>query len=996
MQKMTSEIVEKIREYSDGEKGEWTHYTYREPNDEWRVPPSKFGDFIHYYCNVIDNLKGLWDGSANPPSLAERNLNDMPVVFKFSLKFLVEENRESKYPAGTASSRTLSDKNEFLQLCPKKFLKEVIHVCQVCLLDTLEIEDNEIIRASIRYPDKKTRDLIAGSYYDCVELWIQFCDCGTDVRTQTGKLYKRVIDTLNRRNSIRYLPQTPKDTWEQMLNKDILTAPLLMYGSSLDRGLVPLKYQGTVDFIEEITDDIDYIPLEEAFNPSKHEYFTKYSADTELLKSAEDLITWLPLFFSVRYNTRITLPKEEQKRATPKQGNKTVPATQNIHPALGNVDELANKFLDMINPLKVFDTPIWLDIGRALYTTYNGSDIGRQHWINFTNKGAETKKIGKDENAARLNICEERWNMLGTDGRITIRTLADYARMYPRKVEGQDKSDRKQKSEFDDWFEGWVDEAMEMIPGNQPNEVAIAAYRRFWFRYRYGSSKTGKVGGRHVWHMYRKDTGDWIESDAAETELRKDMIDSFRSDIRKYTEKLRQANYSSDYDRDKADDKIKALKKISDKLGDLPYVDKIIRLMKLRFGCDLDFHRIFDSNSNLTKFVNGVVEVVDDDYLLPGDEVIVFRSVKGEDYLSMSTKIRFPEKAAWDSKEVKHVHDYLNRMHTNPEVCKFVLQLDASIYQGGNRDKIIVSRVGVGNNSKSGHQQLLSTSFGDYFKEVGNSILTGSEREANSHSDEEAYLRNAKIVVTFEPSSVQRINTAKAKALTGNDRKYVRAAYGTSMSMEQTYKTTIFANSPMRVTEVDKAIVNRMLILWYQSTFSDAAPKDEAEQWKQRHFPSDLDFNRKIKAMAPAYAWILFQEFKVYKSNKYLMVPDKVRQDTQRYWEENDTYNLFINQRLRQAQMPDGSPNRSVSVTTQEVFNAFSQWYIACRYDKGLFPDLQRMIDCMKMRIGETISGRWIGYQLIGSAPTAPVGPVMQQAQVAHGMSLGGVASGGR
>jgi len=408
------------------------------------------------------------------------------------------------------------------------------------------------------------------------------------------------------------------------------------------------------------------------------------------------------------------------------------------------------------------------------------------------------------------------------------------------------------------------------------------------------------------------------------------------------------------------------IKKIQAKMGTLLYVNRIIKLMKLRFITYVDLPSIFDTNGYLTNCKNCVIEVIDDDARLKDEPACRTRVIKPEDFLTMNTNVHVNENYTWESKDVKEVLNYMGRVFTDPEVCNFVIRLDSSLLQAGNRDKILTTRVGRGNNSKSGHQRLISLTFGDYAKDVGTSILTGrDDRRANEHTEEEASLRNARAAITCEPRSGERLNTAKAKMATGNDRKYVRGMNEKGMIIEQSYKIYIFANNQMRVTEVDMAIKKRLLVIFYESVWSENAPVDEKEQYKMRHFPSNLDFDKKLKKYPGAYLWILMQYFHDYKATKYLVIPEKVRKDTEKYWQENDTYNVFITQRM--IRVTDDK-----SVASGDVWNEFSVWYNGCKYDKDLQPDQQRMIENMEYRLGNLVAGRWMGWQLNRAAHGAP------------------------
>lgn len=968
---MTSQFIEQLRELNEYDNKQWNYHTYY-PVQNWSIKDQEKRSLISSYCNLISSNPGIWDGTVAPPGLAQKVEDLVPVTFLFTLKFLCPSESDSK-------NVTLSSRATLTTFYDDKFVSGLVRKCQELINDNLIFDADEYLYCALLESPKPSFSIDQGEKHIVVMIKLQFPVSKNKVSNYNG-LRKKLIKSLINSNLLSLLPPGQKNNWDQIVSPDVFSTPFLMYGSSSSREVLPLRFRCVVGVLLGTDNDINSakIDLNIAFNPTMHDYFTKGLIDADMFSEGDEEL-WLPLYLSLGYGLRQIHLKEEKKEEI-KQEEKRVHQVKLENKEMGDMNKIADELLEMIACERAEHTNEWMDVGRALYNLYNGSDMGLQQWIKFTKKHKQFHRIydtSAGDSPARtasarvrakesVATCDDLYPSFSSNRKITIATLAHYARV--------DSPDA-----YRIWHKRWCKHTFEEIAGNMDNEVAIAAYRYFWTKYLYAPCKTG-AGGKvtYCWWYWNneKPEKNWIWGDAALIALRKDMIDNFRDALRifgdEYNSSSRDPNLPSHTHL--VHQTIKdSLAKLWKKLGTLTYVDRIIKLMTLRFITYEDIPSLFDTNGLLTNCKNAVIEVIDDEARTKEEPAIRVRHIKPEDYLSMSTQIEYPWSVTWDHMYVKQVMRYMGQLFTNPECMNFAITLDASCLQAGNRDKILTTRVGGGNNSKTGHQSLIQQALGDYAKTVGTSILTGGDRRANEHTEEEASLRNARAAITCEPRAGERINTAKAKLATGNDRKYVRGMHEKGQIIDQTYKIYIFGNSAMRVTEVDQAIIRRLLVILYKSLWSENAPEDEAEQYKKRHFPANPDFDKKLKKWAPYYLWIMVKYFETYKSTKYLIIPDEVKRDTETYWRENDTYNVYINQRLTKT-------DETKSISFVEVWNDFTNWYNSCKYDKDLIPDSQRAMENMQQRLGQLISGRWVGWQLNRNAAPVPVQPQQPQA----------------
>jgi phage/plasmid-associated DNA primase len=133
------------------------------------------------------------------------------------------------------------------------------------------------------------------------------------------------------------------------------------------------------------------------------------------------------------------------------------------------------------------------------------------------------------------------------------------------------------------------------------------------------------------------------------------------------------------------------------------------------------------------------------------------------------------------------------------------------------------------------------------------------------------------------------------------------------------FKITFITNKLPRVKGADKAFWNRARVLPFESTFCRAdnpPPETYEEQIKQKRFPMDKNFIRKVPTMVQAFAWILLQHR---KKITVRIEPDKVRAATEIYRKQNDIYRQFAEESITEAK------DKYMSLT--ELYNIFKDWF---------------------------------------------------------------------
>ena len=82
--------------------------------------------------------------------------------------------------------------------------------------------------------------------------------------------------------------------------------------------------------------------------------------------------------------------------------------------------------------------------------------------------------------------------------------------------------------------------------------------------------------------------------------------------------------------------------------------------------------------------------------------------------------------------------------------------------------------------------------------------------------------------------------------------------------------------------------MNRIRVIPFETTFTDAAPDNIEEQIAQKRFPKDPHFAEKLEGLTKAFAWVLLNHRKHLKKR---IEPEKVLMATANYKRKNDIYN---------------------------------------------------------------------------------------------------------
>jgi putative DNA primase/helicase len=212
--------------------------------------------------------------------------------------------------------------------------------------------------------------------------------------------------------------------------------------------------------------------------------------------------------------------------------------------------------------------------------------------------------------------------------------------------------------------------------------------------------------------------------------------------------------------------------------------------------------------------------------------------------------------------------------------------------------------------------------FGDYCVRLPISCVTQGRGRASNANPEMARARAAKIAIMQEPEDNDTLKGGIIKDVTGGEPYFARFLHDNGREVKNTFKLILMCNKIPVIPNAGKAVENRLRIFPFLSTWVDDAPADPEEQMNQRRFQKDPFFEERIPVLMPAFLWVLKEIYPDYVTEG-LEDPPIIKEHTETYWKENDTYQQFINDWICEAVHPDGTRDVRAMLTLSKIYTQF-------------------------------------------------------------------------
>ncbi|AHH01581.1 VV D5-like helicase [Pithovirus sibericum] len=867
-----------LSSFSSSDNSKFTHYRFFPTRGKLCIPPESCQAFWQLYCNSDDDLY-----------IAEKNTEYMPILLQLDLKFDQEEAFEHK-PYG------------------EKFLAKLVSIVQENIRSYYNVSTH--VACCVLESEAVDR-----THYVLYRILLQFPFCYVEALSQADLLTK-VIECLRDEAviSVPYLSYLPTDRWEDIFSKDIVFRPLPMYRSrsEVDVSLILTHIWGEID--EERVRSLDFqeeqvipeIPLSSVLIPTNHSHYQSGLIDDEFLAQTpkEKL---LPLLLSLSYWKTISPLKKKSPKASLFDNEP---------------QQILQTLLPMINKNRA-DTSDWEEIGKAIYNTYSGSELGLQTWISFLHSFEDVEE--------RSFRCFQIYPKFDKSNHLTYKTVAWFARI-----------DSPQN--YAEWHKDYCYAYLEKALSRTEHDVAVALHKTYFLDYVCASLK------HRTWYAFRGAI--WIASDSG-VDLRSKISNEFVTRFESFRAKLSEAITQVPKDeKERFERLIEKTGKLIVKLGTKGFKDAIFSEAAEMFY-DEKFEQIKDHNVRLMGILEGVIQLTNDK--------AVWRPGKPEDFMTKYSAIKYNDKYSLLHPDVKRVWRYLKQVYPDKELLHYVLKLFSSFLYGGNPDKLFIIYSGSGDNSKSMVKKLLDFVFGPYLVDIPTSLFTGKQTASSNASPEVAQAKNSRVLVMQEPSDDETMSNGTIKKFTGGDSFFARFLHDNGGKVQTTFKVVLICNNIPMIPYSDKATRNRLRVIPHMSTWVDNPP-DSIEERKRLHlFQKDEHFDQQLEGMASAFLWLLVHYYPIYLKEK-VHPPKLVREHTEQYWRDNDIYGNFITDRYERVQDAEGMPSKTHTMPVAEVCKEFNYWF--SEFHTGLkVPQRKTIIDEFSRRWGEPVDSHYLGIQ---------------------------------
>jgi P4 family phage/plasmid primase-like protien len=853
--------------------------------------------FWSMYCDAVSDTD-----NKIPLGIAEKSQNTIPVIVDIDIK--LKDTSDLKYDDHLYSEHQLKLIVNIYQTVLSKIIKDCKDDVLMCVV--LEKPIYSIVKHDIKY-------IKNGFHFHFPKCFIRKIDYDVHLLPRIISIVKekKVFESLGIFNV------------EQIIDKAIISAPWLMYGSVKEIGMH--SYSISKIFNHEMKE----LSLEQAFGD-----YTIFDSDEKQISFCDQddnidiskIKYFLPRILSINIYNRdeymreikssIPLLKNIDKQLLPKESKYNEDSVdKNI--------EIAKELINMLSDERAFNRNEWIEIGWIIYNISDGCDEGFQIWCDFSSRDSD-----KYDQAT----CLAYWNKM-TRKKYTIGTLKYYAKL--DNPSEYNKYIYKQISpQIDDTLNGSHADLARLLYTMYSDEFVCASIsNRTWFQ--FVNHKWELIDEGFTLRKKLSDPDDPNSILSKYNQLYKDVVDVFSK-----TEKKDEISHNT---------KLKSINKMISNLKTHTFKNNVMKEAVDLFY-DKSFKDLLNTNPYIIGMKNGVYDLKNN----------IFRDGKPEDYISNVMSISYKDFNE-DDNEVHEVYDFLEKVFPDKSLRNYFMDTTSDVFVGGNPQKLVLFLLGSGNNAKSVTQTIIEKMLGPLAIKFNTTLLTGKKSQSGSANAELARAGNGvRWAVLEEPDGNEELNIGMLKLLSGNDSVFVRDLFEKgkeTKEMVPLFKLIFICNRLPKLRFYDSATWNRIRVIPFESTFSEDAPSDPDEQLRTKTFPIDKHFSKKIPHLLQAFCWVLLEHRK--KMNGMRVEPHKVKAATALYRQQNDLYQQFINEYI--------SVDPSSSITDTELYSVFKSWYKFS--NNGLPPNQNDVNEYFENRWGVMTRKKWIGFKIKSNSP---------------------------
>lgn len=546
-------------------------------------------------------------------------------------------------------------------------------------------------------------------------------------------LFPRVVEEFNKIKLFQDIPDllNPRDILD---GKACTRSNWLLYGSRKN------EYAGRYLVTKVINSEGIEISIDDAF-----EKYRIYDQEDKPVKFINEIDYYLPQILSIKQRGGDYISYIRPTTTIPAPILKVIPKFDDSEKKVLTDDDITNnlalakKLVPLLDDSRADKRDEWIEVGWILFNISLGTEEGLELWDIFSQRCPD--KYHPD-------TCRDAWGKMWK-GKWSIGSLK-----YLAKVDSPEEFNKI----ADDRSEIYIRDSL----NGSHNDIAKALYEK------YGTEIVCADITNKRWYQFFKDEHIWKKIDAGYT-LRIIMSNPNEL-IAKYKLIIQQeCNLLGDDTSPKACQagrNIDLAKKIIANLKNSTFKQNVLKECMEVFYQE-NFLSKLDANGYLIGLNNGIYDL----------KAHLFRSGRPDDYISIKMPVNYKEMNYGDA-AVINVMEFLEKVFPDTSIREYFMDTSASIFIGGNANKIVLMWTGDGDNAKSVTQTLFEKMLGDYAVKLPTSLITGKRTQSSAACPELVQAGNGvRWAVLQEPSKKDVINVGVLKELSGNDTFYARGLY---------------------------------------------------------------------------------------------------------------------------------------------------------------------------------------------------------------------------
>lgn len=887
-----------------------SHVSLVKPRGKFLFNRKVLEEFWNLYCEYIMQMEGKDGKIESAFGIAEKHQQNLPVIVDVDLKMLQDCKRRNDLDDEDIKEDA-EDEDIVEGLYTEYQLKTVVGIYQSVLKNILDKPTQEdlicvVLEKPLYLENKNDMVMIKNGFH------LHFPYCFLDKIDQETQLIPRVKDCLK---EMKLFESIGKENSGDVIDSGCCTVPWLLYGSKKSE-----DHRHYYQITKIYNASLEEISLKKAFKN-----YMLYDQHERLIDMTEKGVRfYLPRILSIIPYSRpyvrnikngLVSPLKEKIKNDRKASLVDSGSLKNIEKNL----EEAKVFLAMLSPERSVDNNDWMAIGWILYNISDGSSDGLDLWCDFSSKCEEKY----DE-----SVCIHKWDNMkkGTLGMGTLKHFAGIDNPLEYKKYKNEKSD---------------DHLTNSLEGSH-NDIAKALFEEYGDEFRC-ASVTNKI-----WYQFKNHRWEQIEDGVfLRQKISGKIIERFSKAMAKLYDKLKTLETTDE--QKMIDAKIKQIRKMIQNLKNANYKSAIMKEC-LEVFYDPRFIEKLDCDPYLIAFSNGVYDLRNN----------TFRPGRPDDFLSKYMPINYVNYSE-DDEKVQEIYTFLEQVFPDKSVKRYFMDIASDVFVGGNHEKIVVFWIGEGDNGKTITQKFFDLMLGKLAIKLNTNVITGKKPSSGSAFPELARAGGGvRWMVLEEPEGDECINNGIIKLLSGGDTYYARDLYEKGKEGREVvpmFKLNVIANKCPRIKNADKAVWNRVRVIPFESVFCrphDPAPDTYEEQLKQKRFPMDKHFSKKIPLLVEAFAWVLLQHRLKIDTR---IEPEKVRMATELYQKQNDIFRQFLDECI----IEDKAKNPKLSLS--ELYGMFKEWFKESLPGNSL-PVKNDVEEYFSKYWGKPQAGKvWMGYR---------------------------------